>query len=369
MADLSALFTPFTLGQLYLPNRIVMAPMTRQRSPGGVPGADVAHYYARRAAGGVGLILTEGVTIDDPAASPAAEIPGFHGPALDGWSEVLAAVHAAGGRIMPQLWHLGVVRRANASPRPDAPSVSPSGLLRPGKPVGEPMSEARILQIIDAFARGARDAQRLGFDGVELHGAHGYLIDQFFWEGTNVRTDRWGGDMPRRGLFAAEIVRAVRAATSPDFPVIMRWSQWKTGEYGIKLAADSKALEAFLAPLVDAGVTAFHCSTRRFWEPEFLESGSDLNLAGWTKRVSGLPTITVGSVGLNRADSLEDRRATVGSDTRRLAQLSTMLERGDFDLVAIGRALLANPEWPQLVRERRFDDLVAFGSAALDELV
>jgi len=270
--------------------------------------------------------------------------------------------------MMPQLWHLGMARQAAQSPRPDEPSIGPSG-LRNGEQVSEPMTEARVQQVIDAFVRGARDAYRLGFDGVELHGAHGYLIDQFLWEGANQRSDRWGGDMVRRTRFAAEIIGAIRQATSPGFPIVLRWSQWKSGQYEAKLVHDPVALERMLEPLAEAGVSAFHCSTRRFWEPEFPQTGSDLNLAGWTKKVTGLPTITVGSIGLSREDSMTDRRATVEATTERLAQLVEMLVRGDFDLVAIGRVLLANPEWAELVRQRRFDEIAAYSGAALDELV
>ncbi|MBV9842540.1 MAG: NADH:flavin oxidoreductase [Sphingomonadaceae bacterium] len=360
------LFQPFQLGSIQLPNRIVMAPMTRQRSPDGVPGEDVADYYARRAAGGVGLIITEGTTIDDPAGSPAAAIPVFDRSSATGWALVRERAHAAGARIVPQLWHLGIQRQADRSPQPDEPSISPSGLLRPDKMVGAPMTEARILSVIEAFARGARLALELGFDGVELHGAHGYLIDQFFWEGTNARDDAWGADRTR---FGAEIVRAVRAATAPHFPIILRWSQWKSGDYEAKIAHTPQALERFLVPLADAGVTAFHCSTRRFWEAEFPQSGSALNLAGWTKAITGVPSITVGSVGLLHADVMEAREQAVDVDIERLQMLSDAIERGDFDLVAIGRALLANPAWPALVREGRIDKLKAYSVEALESLL
>lgn len=368
MPDLGKLFTPFSLGDLTLENRIVMAPMTRQKSPGEIPGADVADYYARRAAAGVGLIITEATTVDDPAASPFGDVPAFHGGALPGWKAVCDAVHNAGGRIMPQLWHLGTMRRASLSPRPDEPSIGPSGLLKTGKQISEPMSEARIEQVIDAYARGAADAQALGFDGVEVHGAHGYLIDQFLWNGTNVRADRWGGDMAGRGRFAVEIIRAIRRATRPDFPLVLRWSQWKTDDYRIKLADDPTQLEHLLAPIAEAGVTAFHCSTRRFWEPEFADSGSDMNLAGWTKKVTGLPTITVGSVGLSREDSVTDRVSPVETSTASLERLAIMLDRGDFDLVAVGRALVSNPRWAELVRQGRFDEIAPYTGETLETL-
>lgn len=134
-------------------------------------------------------------------------------------------------------------------------------------------------------------------DGVELHGAHGYLLDQFLWAGTNRRTDAYGGDPVARTKFAAEIVAAVRETVSPDFPVIFRYSQWKQEAYDARLAQTPEELDAILTPLAAAGVDAFHASTRRYWLPEF--EGSDLNLAGWTKKLTGRPTITVGSVGLD----------------------------------------------------------------------
>jgi 2,4-dienoyl-CoA reductase-like NADH-dependent reductase (Old Yellow Enzyme family) len=134
-------------------------------------------------------------------------------------------------------------------------------------------------------------------DGVEIHGAHGYLIDQFFWEGSNRRDDEYGGDLAGRSRFAIELIQAVRAAVGPDFPIIFRFSQWKQQDYTARLVQTPQALAAFLQPLSEAGVDIFHCSTRRFWEPEF--DGSELNLAGWTRQLTGKPTITVGSVGLD----------------------------------------------------------------------
>jgi 2,4-dienoyl-CoA reductase-like NADH-dependent reductase (Old Yellow Enzyme family) len=366
--DLSALFEPFMLGPLALPNRVVMAPMTRQHSPDGIPGADVAAYYARRAAGGTGLILTEGTTIDDPAASVSADIPRFADDSAAGWRGVCDAVHAAGARIMPQLWHLGIVRRAETAPNPQSPSISPSGLIATGAQVGEPMTHSRIEAVIGAFAEAARLAHALGFDGVELHGAHGYLIDQFFWAQTNRRTDEWGGDIVRRTRFAAEITRAVRAATAPDFPIVLRWSQWKSEDYSARLAADPHELEQFLAPMVDAGVDIFHCSTRRFWQPEFPEAGSDLNLAGWTRKVTGRPTITVGSVGLSREDNMRERDRVVEISADHLGHLAAGLRDGDYELVAVGRAILANPDWANLVREGRLSALRPFSGAVLATL-
>ena len=253
------LFTPFQLGPLQLPNRIVMAPMTRSFAPTGVPTPESVAYYARRAAQDVGLIITEGVRIDRPAAGNDPAVPRFHGvDALAGWGEVVRAVKAAGGHIMPQLWHVGALRSASLSWRPPVPFESPSGVSRPGKESGVAMSEAEVLETIDAFGRAAGDAMRLGFDGVELHAAHGYLIDQFFWEGTNQRSDRWGGaTLAERTRFATDAIRAVRAATRADFPIVIRLSQWKQQDFPARLAVTPQAMEAWLRPLVDAGVDAF----------------------------------------------------------------------------------------------------------------
>jgi len=367
MVSTDVLFEPFRLKGLMLPNRIVMAPMTRSKSPGQIPGGDVAAYYRRRAEGGVGLILTEGTSPEHRAASNDVNVPAFFGTdALAGWADVVKAVRAADGLIMPQLWHQGIVRHAGTGPYPNAPSMSPSGLARPGKRVTEPMTDSDIADVIAGFARSAGYAKQLGFDGVEIHGAHGYVIDQFFWEGTNQRGDSYGGSLEARTRFATDIVTAVRAAVGPDFPVLLRFSQWKQQDFGAKLARDPAELERFLSPLVDAGVDCFHCSTRRFWEPEFLETGSDLNLAGWTKKLAGKPTVTVGSVSLNE-DFITAYRAK-GAETAGIDRLLEMLARGDFDLVAVGRALIVNPDWPNKVRSGKFDQLKSYSPEALATL-
>ncbi len=367
MVSTDVLFEPFRLKRLILPNRIVMAPMTRSKSPGQIPGDDVAAYYRRRAEGGVGLILTEGTSPEHPSASNDIHVPAFFGEAaLAGWANVLKQVKAAGGIIMPQLWHQGIVRHAGTGPYPDAQSMSPSGLSRPGKKVAEPMTAKDIDDVIAGFARSAGYARELGFDGIEIHGAHGYIIDQFFWEGTNAREDEYGGSLERRTRFAADIVRAVRARVGPDFPVLLRFSQWKQQDFTAKLASTPAELERFLSPLVDAGVDCFHCSTRRFWEPEFPDTGSDLNLAGWTKKLGGKPAITVGSVSLNE-DFIAAYR-TKGAGTAGIERLLEMLARGDFDLVAVGRALIANPDWPNKVRLGQFDQLKPYSPEALESL-
>lgn len=363
-----ALFEPFRLGNLELPTRVVMAPMTRSFSPGGVPGAPVVEYYRRRAAAGVGLIVTEGTTVGHKAANGYPHVPRFYGEdALAGWKEVVDAVHAEGGKIVPQLWHVGNVRKAGTEPDASVPGFGPSEKVKEGTVVVHGMTKQDIDEVIAAFAQAARDAKAIGMDGVEIHGAHGYLVDQFFWEGSNKRTDEYGGDLAQRSRFAIELIQAVRAAVGPDFPIIFRFSQWKQQDYTARLVQTAEELGAFLKPLADAGVDIFHCSTRRFWEPEF--EGSDLNLAGWTRQLTGKPTITVGSVGLDG----EFLQFMVNTDkVAEPASLEKLLERlnkQEFDLVAVGRALLVDPDWAVKVRDGRESDILPFSREALKQLV
>ncbi|MHA5048651.1 NADH:flavin oxidoreductase [Streptomyces sp. SD15] len=357
---------PVSLNGLTVPNRIAMAPMTRQFSPGGVPGEDVVGYYARRAAAGVGLIVTEGTYVGHDSAGQSDRIPRFHGAEqLAGWTKVADAVHAAGGTIVPQLWHIGMVREAGQPPFADAPAVGPSGIRLDGTSgAGKAMTQSDLDDVIAAFAEAAATAERIGFDGVELHGAHGYLIDQFLWSGTNRRTDAYGGDPVARTKFGAEIVAAVRDSVSADFPILFRYSQWKSDNYDARLAETPEELEAILTPLAAAGVDAFHASTRRYWQPEF--DGSDLNLAGWTKKLTGKATVTVGSVGLD-GDFIKAFQGE-GAPAAALDNLLDRMERDEFDLVAVGRALLQDPEWAAKVLDGRFGELGAYDPKALSTL-
>ncbi|MBR9763970.1 MAG: NADH:flavin oxidoreductase [Rhodobacteraceae bacterium] len=368
MSTTETLFRPFSYKGLELKNRIVMAPMTRAMAPEGLPGAANAEYYRRRAEGEVGLILSEGTVIDRPASRNLQGIPFFHGAALEGWQQVIEAVHGAGGKMGPQIWHTGSTRAGEWEP--EAPVESPSGLVGPGDPRGTAMTEADIEATIAAFAKAAADAKRLGFDVAELHGAHGYLIDQFFWSGTNLREDAWGGaTIADRSRFAVEAVKAARAAVGPDFPLILRLSQWKQQDYAARLAETPQEMEQWLAPLVDAGVDIIHASQRRFWEPEFpeLDGEEGLNFAGWAKKVTGQPTISVGSVGLS--GEFLAAFGGQGSQATPLDQLVRRMENEEFDLIAVGRALLSDADWVSKVRAGATDQLRGFDAADLAELV
>lgn len=351
--EVAALFRPFALGGLSLPNRIVMAPMTRNFSPNGIPGPEVAEYYARRARGGVGLIVTEGTVVDHAASAPTTTVPRFHGEdALAGWARVVEAVHSAGGRIIPQLWHAGLQRMGEDVPDPHVPAAGPATL-----------SESEIAEVVAAFARAAADAKRLGFDGLELHAGHGYLIDQFLRPEFNTRTDGYGGDLGGRTRFAAEVVAACRAAVGYDFPVFLRISQWTVSDFGARMAATPDELELLLGPLIEAGTDVIDCSTRRFWLPEF--PGSDLSLAGWVKKLTGLPTVAVGSVGLHDSEFQSALIEGKGAVNGPLDRLVEFMERDEFDLVAVGRLLLSDPEWVAKTRDGRHAELRPFSVEAL----
>lgn len=342
-------FTPFKLKSLNLRNRFVMAPMTRVQSPDGVPTQQVAEYYSRRAAADVGLILTEGTVIDRPSPRNYPNVPNFYGDAaLQAWQTVADSVHHYGGSIAPQLWHVG---NSPQGWEPPVPFESPAS-----------MSVQDIEDTIAAYARAAAEAKRLGFDAVEIHGAHGYLIDQFFWAHTNHRQDDYGGKtIKERTRFGAEVIKAVRTAVGPELAIIMRLSQWKSADFNAKVAHTHQETEEWLLPLVEAGVDIFHASTRRYWQPEF--AGSDLSLAGWFKKITGLPIITVGSVGL-QVDVTGMFARGEGSERAGFEELLRRFERGDFDLIAVGRQLLQDPEWVTKIKDGRLDDIRSFDAAS-----
>ena len=348
-------FAPFEYKNLHLKNRFVMAPMTRLASPNGVPTQAVADYYARRAAGEVGLILTEGTVIDRPASKNEKDIPNFYGEAsLAAWKNVVEHVHAQQGVIAPQIWHTGGALGLSGWV-PPIPRENPAT-----------MSLQDIEATIAAFASAAKSAKDAGFNAIELHGAHGYLIDEFFWDKTNPRTDDYGGNtIKERSRFAVAVAKAIRAAAGPDLVIILRVSQWKGTDFNAQLVTNPKEMEDWVGPLVDAGIDIFHASQRRYWEPTF--EGSDLNLAGWIKKISGQPTITVGSIGLSGdvMGAFSGENSDVVTDMRELLR---RFERGDFDLVAVGRSILHDPNWVKKVKNQEFDQLKAFEAASLQTL-
>ncbi|BBX11452.1 MULTISPECIES: NADH:flavin oxidoreductase [Mycobacteriaceae] len=352
------LFQPLTVRSLTVPNRFAMAPMTRRASPSGVPGTDVAEYYRRRAAGGVGLIITEGIRLPDPAAGYPFSVPTIAGDeVLAGWRRVVDGVHAEGATIAAQLWHQGVERDDSDGVEP----VGPSGINGRGEPRGRALRTDELPEVAQLFANSAATARDIGFDAVEIHGAHGYLLDEFLWERTNRRTDGYGGSLAGRTRFPAEVVAAVRAAVGPDYPIIFRFSQWKGTDYTASIADDPAQLADLLAPLIDAGVDVLHPSTRRHYLPAFPDDDPELSLAGWSKKVSGAPVITVGSVGLETQFRSEKRGEVI--QPAPVDRLVEQFDAGEFDVVAIGRALLADPTWVNRLRRGELDRFAGYDAA------
>ncbi len=349
------LFQPFQLGPLVLPNRIVMAPMTRSRStqPGDVPNAMNAQYYAQRA--GAALIVTEATQIS-PQGKGYSFTPGIHSDAqVAGWRLVTDAVHAAGGRIFLQLWHVG--RMSHPSFHDGALPVAPSAVPFEGSiwrvdpatgqggmhacPTPRALATDEIGAIVADFAAAARRAIAAGFDGVEIHGANGYLIDQFLRTSSNVRTDAYGSSRENRLRFLREVVDAVVAEVGAD-------------RVGIRLApfltARGMACPDILPTILDAarwldgrGIAYLHL-VEADWDdaPQFTEAFRRDIRAAFARAI-----IVAGKYDRAKAD--------------------WVLEHGYADLVAFGRPFVANPDLPRRLRDglpqAAFDGATLFGGA------
>jgi len=357
------LFEQYKLKNLNLRNRVVMAPMTRNQSPGGVPTSEVVAYYSRRAKAEVGLIITEGIEVSHEASSAYPNVPRLDTKeAREGWKRVVNGIKENGGSVIAQLWHCGGFRKLGMQPNPEVPGHTASGLVKPGKKVAHEMTLEDIKQTINAYASDAKYCEEIGFDGVEIHGAHGYLIDNFFWEGTNIRDDSYGGSIEKRSQFVSEIIQAVRSNISQEFIVGLRFSQWKQHDFEAKLAHTTDDLKKVLLSPVESGLDYLHSSMRRFWESEF--EGSEENLAYWTKKISNIPTIGVGSVGLD-SDFID---MTAPSKPASIDKAIDDISKEKYDLLAVGRALLSDHEWVLKMKEGRLKDVIPYSKEALLKL-
>lgn len=259
------LFTPISVGRLQLKNRIAMAPMTRCRAIGNIPNALMAEYYGMRA--DCGLIISEGVS-PSPNGLGYARQPGLFSDAqIEGWRKVADSVHRNGGALFAQLMHTGRVSHAANMP-PGTRIVAPSALAAPGQmwtdasgmqdmPIPAQMSEADIEAAIGEFAQGAKSAVAAGLDGIELHAANGYLIDQFLNTASNARTDRWGGSVENRIRFAVEVAKAAASAIGAD-RIGMRISPYGVFN-GMAPDAEMDAMyERLMAELNNIGLAYIH---------------------------------------------------------------------------------------------------------------
>jgi 2,4-dienoyl-CoA reductase-like NADH-dependent reductase (Old Yellow Enzyme family) len=359
--DVSPLFRPFTLGALTLPNRFVLPGMQRQWCEDGVPLPKLGEYYRRCVEGGVGLVITESCAVDHTSSTQVPLFARITPSTQDAWAGIVAQVKAAGGPMLMQLWHEGAIRKEGGEgPYAAYPTLSPSGLAHGARPNGRAASLEELEDIKQAFVRSARLAQEIGVDGVEVHAAHGYLLDQFLWAETNRREDGYGGDDIRdRVRFPSEIVAAIRAATGSGFLIGFRFSQWKEVNFNTRVADTTEELKTMLAILRAAGVDVFHASARRFWTPEW--KGSDLGLAGWCKRLTGRPVIAVGSVGLD-IDVMENFFGQEAKSTGEegLKELVRRFGNGEFDLISVGRGHIGDQGIVNKIRDGRLSEIRGF---------
>ncbi|MFS0570438.1 alkene reductase [Brevibacillus sp. 179-C8.2 HS] len=335
------LLQPTSMGAWKLRNRIAMAPMTRTFADEqtGVVGPDVVEYYRKRAADGVGLIITEG-TVISPRAKGTRGVPGLYTTEqIEGWKKVTDAVHQAGGVIIAQIWHVGRLSHheiAGGLP-PQAPSAlqAEGHVHRFGKPYDTPeeMSLADIEEVIQQYAQAARNAMTAGFDGIEIHGAHGYLIDQFNSDISNHRQDEYGGDLRQRLTFMKEVAKAVISEVGAD-RTIMRFSALKDDQREYMWEDPDAAIQTFVEAFKEAGLTMLHPSTMSF--DQVIAEGKTLHELV-RKYWDGI-VIGVGDLSPERAEQA--------------------IQDAIFDVAAFGRPFLANPDL--VSRLTQGEDLVAF---------
>jgi 2,4-dienoyl-CoA reductase-like NADH-dependent reductase (Old Yellow Enzyme family) len=245
------------------------------------------------------------------------------------------------------------------------PARSPSGLIQAGRPHGVAMTTQDLAVLKAAYVQAARDAQAVGADGVELHAAHGYLMDQFLWAETNQRTDGYGGaTLAARARYPAEVLAALRAATGPEFALSVRVSQFKEVDYGASIARDPKELAGLLKLLRAAGADLFNVSSRRWHRPEWPQSEHpDYSIAEWARALTDAPVMTTGSVGLDVemfANLFDDEEPRESQLQRDLAALAGRIRAGRVDLVGVGRMHIANNDLVAKVRAQRFAEIALF---------
>jgi N-ethylmaleimide reductase len=327
------IFSPLRLGPLLLPNRVVMAPMTRNRAgPGNVPGAMNATYYAQRAS--AGLIVSEATQVS-PQGVGYPGTPGIHSTEqVAGWKRITEAVHAAGGRIFLQLWHVGRISHPSLQPDgalPVSPSaIAPAGqaMTRDGlKPFVSPraLETAEIAGIVEDYRRGARNAKAGGFDGVELHGANGYLVDQFLRDGANKRIDRYGGSAGNRARFLSEVTEAIVG-------------EWGPERVGVRLSptnpfndmADSNPAATFAVAV--GALNRFGLAYLHIVEP----IAGDPVAAGETPDLRFFRKIW--------------RGVLIGNKGYDLPRANAAIREGTADLVSFAALFLANPDLPERFR-------------------
>ncbi|MFF0905331.1 UNVERIFIED_CONTAM: NADH:flavin oxidoreductase [Kocuria sp. CPCC 205316] len=339
MTDLTPLWSPLRIGSTRLENRVALAPMTRISATEEGHATDrMVSYYEAFARGGFGLLITEGIYPDAAYGQGYLFQPGIATEEqARSWADVVDAVHAAGTKIFAQLMHAGAQAQGNRfvdstiGPSAVAPKGEQLGFYRGEGPYPVPaeITAEQMEEVRQAFVSAALRAQDAGFDGVEIHGANGYLLDQFLTDYLNLRTDEYGGSPENRVRFAAEICRAVREAVGPDLTVGIRISQAKVSDHDHRWSGGADEARVIFSTLGATGIDFVHTTEYRATAPAFDDDGP--SLAALAKKHSGLPVIANGH--------LDDPETAV-----------SLLAGGAADVVALGKAALANRDWPRRVR-------------------
>lgn len=328
------------MGPLRVKNRLVMAPMgTRLANEiGGVSQRQI-DYYAERARGGVGTIIVEITGVDSPVGVASPKTLTIHDDIyIGGHNDLVEAVHTFGTKIISQLGHVGRNRRATYGVQPVAPTAIPCKFFNV---VPRELTIPEIEDIIGKFIEAAKRAKTAGYDGVELHGAHGYLIAEFISASCNRRNDRYGGDLDRRMAFPLEIIRGIRTEVGPDYPILFRFSADEFIDGGMNLEESKKVakiLEEAGIDVLDVSAGTYDSMSRSI-EPMSYDQGWKIYLADSIKKVVKIPVMGVGQI---RTPEFAEE----------------ILEKGKVDFVALGRGLLADPYWPEKVKEGKGNDII-----------
>ncbi|AHG64604.1 NADH:flavin oxidoreductase [Advenella mimigardefordensis] len=330
-----SLFDTVALGKLLLSNRVGVAPMTRiSATSDGLATDQMAAYYASFARGGFGVIITEGLYTDDKHSPGYLYQPGIINDAQErSWRKVVDVVHQEGAKIIAQIMHAGALVHGNPF---DKDSIAPSAIQPKGRrsasyggagayPVPRAATKEEITEVISGFVDAARRARSAGFDGIEIHGANGYLLDQFLTDYTNQRTDNYGGSTENRVRLLVEVCRAVRAAVKDDFTVGIRISQAKVNDFEHKWAGAERDAAIIFGQLAGAGLDFIHLTEHEAWQPAF-DGGGGASLAALAKMYLKIPLIVNGGLG----------------DPVRAAD---MIQGGQADIISLGKAALANRDW------------------------
>ena len=330
---------PGKFAGLTLRNRVALAPMTRISGEADGRANDLMlRYYRGYAEGGFGLLITEGLYTDILASQGYINQPGIATQAqADSWKPVVEAVHRVGGRFIAQLMHAGALAQHNSfghaplAPSAIQPKGEQMGFYHGEGPYALPKAAGPedLDAVVQGFVQSARNAVDAGFDGVEIHGANGYLLDQFLTDYTNARDDQFGGDSEARIGFMCRVIESVRRAVSDETIVGVRISQGKVNDFEHKWANGLSDAEIVFSALADAGADYIHTTEFEAFKPAFGDDGE--SLAVLAKRISSLEVIANGSLG---------DPATAGE----------MLDEG-IDLVALGRAALGARDWPNRVAQ------------------